>query len=338
MRDIGNYLEVSLAFLESREMREYLRNELPKWGDVSYYCAKIVAYAPAPIEKKLPVLEQIGRMAKPEPGDKRTWENTGARFADSCRSALAERYCGPDGGLFWLQDFRYHKNGRMFGHAFFTEFDSALRYLEELTEEYPQESSLEEQNYTITKCLPKGRGRLEEYCTWYLNAEGELWYFDYCYDDSFWRRRDWKPLIDACGCFLNLPVPFQPGEIVEADCLPFAKPRRVLILEVGDNQDCCCLQALFMQKKGRLNAGAFKHNDFLQYPENSPVSGLYRAKRWTGKLSHGEEPLAVLSSLIQERPAFGREIWDCLYEWKWGKTGYPQDGITWEELKGELGL
>jgi len=56
---VQTYLEASLSFLESKEMRDYLCEELPKFRWVARDCAEIVAYAPAPIERKLPVLEQI---------------------------------------------------------------------------------------------------------------------------------------------------------------------------------------------------------------------------------------------------------------------------------------
>lgn len=48
--EVRSYLEESLSFIESREMRDYLRVELPKFKSISMFCADIVAYAPAPIE------------------------------------------------------------------------------------------------------------------------------------------------------------------------------------------------------------------------------------------------------------------------------------------------
>lgn len=140
----------------------------------------------------------------------------------------------------------------------------------------------------------------------------------------------WESLIDYCGSGLNLPVPFQPGDIVTADCLPYAHYRRVLILEVGDNRDCCSLWALSIGEGGRLFAGAFKHNSFLRHPEDSYVSGLYRAARWTGELNTEEEPFAVLSPLIHAKPEFGKEIGDYV--------GDGENGRDWSEVKEAFGL
>lgn len=157
-----------------------------------------------------------------------------------------------------------------------------------------------------------------------MNNALELWYFDYIH------RKDspagWIPLL---GYNLNLPTPFQPGDIVLADCLPYAEPRLVLILDSGDNLDCCCLQVLYIGEGGRLFAGAFKHNAFLDDTENggfSWVSGLYRAGRWTGGPAGSGEPFAVLSPLLRARPGLGTEIED--YIWK-GRS----DGRSWLEVK-----
>ncbi|MDE6280822.1 MAG: hypothetical protein K2M15_03370 [Oscillospiraceae bacterium] len=328
-----SYLEASLAFLESEEMRNYLREELPKFPWVAQYCAKIVVYAPAPIEQKLPVLEQIIQEAGPELAfDGEPFTVCAARFAHSCRTALKERHSGPEGVMFRLLTSSCDEDKSCpFDQAFFTEFDAALRYLEQLETECPEDYTFEGLSYTITKYVPSNKGELKEYCTWYLNNARELWYFEYVYDNY---PDDWEDLLDYGGDSLNLPVPFQPGDIIVADCLPYAAPRRILILEVGDNRDCCCLQALSINKDSYLSTGAIKHNSFLSPSENSHISALYRARRWTGELSAEEEPFAVLSPLIHARSEFGSEIWDYFYR----LCPDTRDSLTWQEMKDGLGL
>ena len=326
-----SYLEASLAFLESQEMRDYLREELPKFRWAAMDCAHIVAYAPAPIEQKLPVLEQIVREAVPELAfDGEPFTVYAARFARSCRTALEERYSGTEGAMFWLQASSYDEDRScLFDNAFFTEFDAALRYLEQLETESPEDYAFEGLSYTITKHVPDGTGELKKYCTWYLNNARELWYFEYEYNNH---PDDWEDLLDYGGAFLNLPVPFQPGDIVLADCLPYASPRRVLILDVGDNRDCCCLSALSINEGGCMFTSAFKHNGFLRHSESSSVSGLYRAIRWTGELTAEEEPFAILSPLVHAKPELGVEIEE--YIWR----GRGPDGKPWSEVKAAFGL
>lgn len=192
--------------------------------------------------------------------------------------------------------------------------------MKNLEEEYPQESAFKGLSYTITKYLPVDNGQLDEYCIWYLNNSLEPWYFDYLNFSDGWEKILYHDL--------NLPVPFQLGDIVLADCRPYARLRRVLILDVGDNIDCCCLRALYIGEDDQMFEGAFKHNDFLFNSDGfSPISGLYRAYRWTGKPADCEEPFDMLSPLIYKRPGLGIEIRD--YIWEKGIDGRP-----WTEVKG----
>lgn len=323
--EVKSYLEESLSFIESKEMRDYLRVELPKFRWVAMDCADIVAYAPAPIERKLPVLEQIVQEAEPLLAfDGKPFTIYASRFAQSCRTALAERYSGPEGAMFWLKASSYDDDGScLFDYIFFTKFDATIRYLEQLAEENPDDCAFEGLNYTITKYIPDRKDGLREYCTWYLNGTRELWYFERDYSRSDFQE-GWRDLFDYLGDGPNLPVPFQPGDIVVADCLPYAAPCRVLILGIGDNRDCCCISALSIGKGGLLYTGAFKHNHFLSHRgDSSRVSSLYRAARWTGELTGEEEPFAVLSPLIRAKPELGMEI--CSY--------VRTEGSAWSEVK-----
>jgi len=324
-------LEQVLAFIESEEMRDYLREELPKDFLMSYSCANIVAYAPAPIERKRPVLEQLAHCANSDlDEDKFCIHQHVHQLARACHTALEERHNGPAGALFWIQDYCGNERDNLFGDAFFTDFDAALSFLEEEAKKAPECFLDPQVSYTITKLVPGSGAQLEEYCVWYLGNNRELWFFDLCRSH---RQEDWSELLEYLGNSLTtLPVPFQPGDIVVADCLPYAPPRRVLILEIGDNRDCCAVQALSLHENGRLRTGAFKHNHFLDR-EISHVSGLYRARRCTGPLTEEEKPFAVLSPLLKERPEWGHKLWNRIYNLELKEQDYS---FTWEALKREL--
>ena len=124
-----SYLKASLSFLESKEMRDYLREKLPEYRWVAWGCVDIVAYAPVPVERKLPVLEQIALEAVPEPAyDREPFTAHAKRLAKSCRTALDEWYGSTDGAMFWLEEFCYDDYPCIDSHAFFTGFDAAVRY------------------------------------------------------------------------------------------------------------------------------------------------------------------------------------------------------------------
>ena len=58
---------------------------------------------------------------------------------------------------------------------------------------------------------------------------------------------------------LNIPVHYKPGDILMADAYPFGPKEKFVMLEIGDNQDCCCLQALSRKQDGTRDVGAVKH-------------------------------------------------------------------------------
>lgn len=129
------YLEAALDFMESEEMRDYLREELPKFRGVAMDCAEIVAYAPAPIERKLPVLEQIAREAEPVLArDGEPFTSEAVRFVQSCHNALEERYHNVDGAMFRVYGSCYYEDEPFFDddELFFTSFDATIHYIKEL--------------------------------------------------------------------------------------------------------------------------------------------------------------------------------------------------------------
>ena len=178
-----------------------------------------------------------------------------------------------------------------------------------------------------------------EYCTWILNSTGEIWYFKYA--NSTYKPEDWQDLFDYGGDHLYIPVPFQPGDIITADCRPFAKERHVLILEIGDH-DCCGLQCLFIYPNGKMAMAAFKHNSFLRrsFLEGSHISGLYRATCYQGDLKSDEAPLSSISNAIKANPILGSIIWKYIFENetydKDDDNDYP--GVTWEQLRNQFNI
>jgi adenine-specific DNA-methyltransferase len=83
----------------------------------------------------------------------------------------------------------------------------------------------------------------------------------------------------ANGVNLNLPLPFAVGDIIKADCAPFAPVQNVLITEVGDNKDCCCVQGVSLDRNGDLVSGAFKHGSCIAGESFNVISPIYRAER-----------------------------------------------------------
>lgn len=82
------------------------------------------------------------------------------------------------------------------------------------------------------------------------------------------------------------------------------------MLEIGDNQDCCCLQALSRKQDGTWKVGAVKHGMMgdTMYPR---ISVLYTADTYIPDLSDPEDAiLAKVSELVAGDEKKGSELWD----------------------------
>ncbi|MDL2325124.1 hypothetical protein LJC61_08300 [Ruminococcaceae bacterium OttesenSCG-928-A16] len=335
------YVEESLKYIESEEMRRFLRNCLHsehcqtdwQWR-IPYTCGQIVTYAPAPIGKKILTLDLISAQASRN--SNQDLENI-EKLASEHRIALDERYNTSSGEFYYLQDWFYHEECGMLLNSFFSSFDAAIRYIHDLPKEEYELDTASFLSYSIEKYVPDEGGIYQKYCTWILNDSAHIWYFDY---GEKYKPRDWENIFAYRGWALNLPVPFHPGDIILADCRPFSKERRVVILEIGDNHDCCAVQCLYMCTALKLGSSAFKHNSFHSSRENSPVSVLYRAVKWNTELPEGEEPLAIISTAIKHQPSLGCAIneWVHSNRTKDRNDDNNEVGATWEKMKEAFGL
>ena len=103
---MSTYLEETLKFIESEEIRDFLRTHPDKmdWE----LCTQVVSRAPAPLEQKITALEliakQTGRILElNERGNP-------ALQAWCSRAALVERHNNvPLGAVFILKRWRHHK-------------------------------------------------------------------------------------------------------------------------------------------------------------------------------------------------------------------------------------
>lgn len=79
---------------------------------------------------------------------------------------------------------------------------------------------------------------------------------------------------------LNLPVPFEVGDIITIDCRPFAPVKSAVILEIGDNRGCRVVRCAWITDSGCVRIGALKHSTLFDDKSYIEVSPLYRAEVW----------------------------------------------------------
>lgn len=340
---VSYMIEETLRFIESEEVRNYLREFLKTFGGITEerkrvghrrLCSSIVCFAPAPVEQKILVLDLIAVQTKSNPeGD----SCDPAKFAKEYRMALEERYNNPLGTVFRLRLCHYNESGyHGWSDALFTEFDAAVRCIKEHSQTdsphniYHLPDACGFLSYTIDKCVPGENGMMEEYyCTWILNASGKIWYFDY--GDRF-KPEDWVDMIDYGRRSVEFPVPFQPGDIVTIDCCPFVHYEHVLVTGYdGFERHLAPMECLYTPPSGKiLYTGSINDNAFLT---QSPVSGYYRIARHQGALRPYEAPLAVISTAAQWNPKLPEEISGYIRE-----HGSEANGIEWERIRQEFAL
>lgn len=230
------------------------------------------------------------------------------------------------GELFYLTDFWYDEElheDKGSGKAPFLSLEKALECIRGDIADYCEYAEPEADDsftcwYELEKWTPDGHGNLRNTYSYFL-LKDEIVYFEINTDiNGLEDRDDLTYFMD--GSHLNLPVPFCAGDIVTIDCTPFAPKKHAVLLEVGDNRDCCCVQALYRNYDGTWYTGAVKHAQLfkLYTPMMSP---LYRLQSCTGELSEEEALLGKVSRCIAGDENRGRALWNALYELRDSKDG-----------------
>ena len=115
------------------------------------------------------------------------------------------------------------------------------------------------------------------------------------------------------GQHLNLPIPCCAGDIVRVDCRPFQPEHPAVLLEVGGNTDCCCVQALCRGGNGTWTLGALKHGSLFS-DRDCFLSPLYRLEAYPKSLPESDCLLQSIQDFIAGDEKRGRILWDKLWK------------------------
>ncbi|MDR0652613.1 MAG: hypothetical protein LBG12_04830 [Synergistaceae bacterium] len=344
--DFPVYKEEALRFIESNNMKTFLRLRPDIMNGAT--CAKLVAFAPAPLELKIPMLELISAQAAEnlETGDTEDYDPIIA--AKAFRAALDERYENiPPGAVFllhrrWLNGFGEFGRGEHDFWHLFIDFDAAVEYIvDEILPKLEEGEWYRNTWYEIFKCVPGQDSEMNYDFCWILNAAGEIWHF---YESrEFLLRHDflsnpkpWEPPdilvpfnLRFCHYFIGLPTPYQPGEIVRTDCWPFSKEQYVVISS-NNGKDTQCLR-IYEEKvfcfpieriSGRISIP----------PEIARISTLYRAEAVSADRIYSihANSIKAMSSAIKANPEVGLEMGKYIT----GDGSFPNHwGVRWKGFK-----
>lgn len=284
--------------MPSELMRGYLKNiELEAWRVVD-----IIMYSPVSINIKHEELIRVKENAE---------TRNDSNLIDECEVGiknieLAKSYLDAD-GVFSVEIFEFDdekKDNDGYFECICGSYDDVKECIKADLESY--EAKPEDLRwYSISKWIKNSEGKYIEACS-YLIARDEIIYFmigrnidtgEFDTFDYYWSEN------------LNLPVPYTPGDILECDGFPFGPKFRMLIVDIGDNHDCCCVQGLALNEEGLWECGAVKHG-MVSYSYSPKISYLYTAEIYQGQLTERETVLKNLSDYIGGDEKRGQEIYD----------------------------
>lgn len=103
---------------------------------------------------------------------------------------------------------------------------------------------------------------------------------------------------------LNLPIPYEVGDLIKIDCGPFAPVKPVVIVEVFDNYNCCGVEILYRNEDGKYRTSALKHSHMFVDDYTSILSPLYRLDYYDEEFEYKDELLRKgisVTDLIKEK-------------------------------------
>lgn len=283
--------------MPAEDLREYLKKEPISDSDM----ADIIFYSPTSVEKKREALLELEKMDFPE--EKKQLREYWLKYRPSIEEALKLRESKDAIFIVYEQSiYGDAVDSDEWMHGIFSSYAAAEAFVKKDAEEKKNEEQMSW--YEINLWTQGVNDSYVDTCTYYF-IDGELVYTEFDLSNDFY---------ESCtDGELRIPVSYKPGDILIADRYPFGRKEKFVMLQIGDNQDCCCLQALCKKADGTWDVGAVKHGMIgsIGYPK---VSVLYTATKYEPDLSITEELiLSKVSKLIDGDEKRGSVIWDKLW-------------------------
>ena len=148
----------------------------------------------------------------------------------------------------------------------------------------------------------------EDY-TFLADLNGEIQYFIHGHDDDETTYEQPEAAFGSTSRELSLPVPYQPGDILEVDRCPYQFGPVYGIMLTTDSHGCAA-QYLYQPRSDEIRiaplekVGDYYPYDFLP----SYLATVYHVKRYSGDLPENCSWMKALSSKLQAEPSFGETI------------------------------
>ena len=324
--------DVLRAFLPSDAMRRYLAGTPLTKRQIS----ELVCGAPVPLTDKLRWMEYLAakenlfpdipsaslflqEQSAADPAAQRMVEASFSYQAEQIKLALEELGTSAEAVFLLIEawhdeeiDDRKISAGTPFFNA-----DDALEYIR-----HDMDSAGEDYNNLCWYELQKWKPSTDPVSGKASYVHGYTYYFlkdRACFFEKLGKARESYVFLPESrrysedGQHLNLPIPFCAGDIVRVDCRPFQPEHPAVLLEVGGNTDCCCVQALCRGGNGTWTLGALKHGSLFS-DRDCFLSPLYRLEAYPKPLPESDCLLQSIQDFIAGDEMRGRILWDKLWK------------------------
>lgn len=228
----------------------------------------------------------------------------------------------------WYDEDIFEEKNHLVGT--FLSLDAAIDRIHREEKEYTEmcEQSVPEDEYPTWWKLKQ----------WHINADGssddlysfylihdEVCWFELMDSDGYPDEVCWFELVDSAEChggnqflrssFLELPIPFEVGDIVEINTYPFGPKQAGIIFDFADVNDSI-VGILTRGYKGDWYKGSLLHK-LLGHSlyQDDRISPLFRLKRWKDDIcgADGLVYMAVAEFVDGDREK-GRQLWNAINE------------------------
>ena len=283
-----------LSCFDSDDMKGYLAAHFIELSSADLI--DIVIGALRPMEFKLNLLTELARWF-PHPLEEMDDFYDFEPYIELYNSGLDETK-NNESGVYLLKQYDHHETDGYSWEDYITfqSFQAAVAYIKDNAAEWLDWTFGAE---TVDEALTwfeiekwNGNERMSLRGTYTVSKYGEVW--DYCAKDNHLHHK-----FGASNALsLYLPVPFIAGDVISIDCRPFAPYKHGVVLSVGDNVDCCCVQCLYVKSDGILGVGALKHSHVFDDGYTPFVSPLYKAQKVQENLPEDEEGFYEIGDMV----------------------------------------
>ncbi len=289
-----NKSDIINTYIESKEMRDYLLNNISELSDRQL--ADIICGGRKPLSKKCENLKHLAELANDECINEAYTE---------AADAIADLRLN-SGEVFLVTEKGYASDisaERIYGSAPAISLKQVSATVKEDMDDCTDEENQNRTDwYELEKYIPDTLDNLKWKSVYTIAPSNEIWFYHNVQEKALHHHFN-------SGSDLYLPIPFEIGDILTIDCRPFRPIKHAVLIEKGNS--CCSVTCAWISDEDFVRTGSLMHNNlFDERPWQ--MSALYRIEKYNEQLSPAEKPLLNISECIKGNIAKGQNLWEFL--------------------------